>query len=65
MTMTSVKNKIGEAMINAGTGLANQGERLAGKNNNMIKQNIINIDFAAPKGTGFTYNKAVQTVRFK
>lgn len=52
-------------MINAGAGLTSQGERLAGKNNNMIRQNIINIDFAAPKETGFNYTKAVQTVRFK
>ena len=65
MTMTSVKNKIGGAMINAGAGLTVQGEHLAGKSTNNIRQSILNIDLAAPKGTGFNYTRTVQTVRFK
>lgn len=65
MTMTSVKNKIGEAMINAGATLTEKGEKIANKNPSIAKQNILNIDFAAPPGTGFTYTKARQQVRFK
>ncbi len=65
MTMTSVKNKIGEAMINAGNNLTSQGEKIANKNPSIAKQSILNIDLAAPKGTGFDYTRVRQTVRFK
>ena len=65
MTMTSVKNKIGEALINVGTGLTVQGEKIANKPSSIAKQSILNIDLAAPKGTGFDYTRVRQTVRFK
>ena len=52
-------------MINAGNNLTSQGERIANKPPSIARQSILNIDLAAPKGTGFDYTRVRQTVRFK
>jgi hypothetical protein len=62
--MTSVKNRMGEAMINAGTALTNQGEKLATNNSN-VTQSILNINLAAPKEVGMRYRHTTQEIRFK
>ena len=66
MTMTSVKNKMGEAMISAGNALTNQGEKSAAKDmSSHVNQSILRINLAAPKGTGIHYRSATQEIRFK
>jgi len=66
MTMTSVKNKMGEAMVNVGTSIANQGEKLAGRSTkSTVNQSILNIDLTGAPGTGITYTRSRQQIRFK
>ena len=62
--MTSVKNKMGEAMINAGSALTSQGEKLA-NSSSQVDQSILRINLAAPKDTGIHYRRAAQEIRFK
>lgn len=66
MTMSSVKNKMGEALVNVGTSITNQGEKLT---NNYYKptvnQSILNIDFTGTPDTGLSYTRTKQQIRFK
>lgn len=64
MTMTSIKNKMGEAMISAGNALTNQGEKIASTSSNS-SQSILRVNLAAPKDTGIKYRKSVQEIRFR
>ena len=67
MTMTSVKNKMGETLINVGTSIANQGEKLTNNGNYRptVRQSILNIDLTGAPGTGISYTRARQQIRFK
>lgn len=65
MTMTSMKNKMGEAMINAGSALTNQGEKMVNNNVSPVNQSILRVNLAAPKGTGIHYRSATQEIRFR
>ena len=64
MTMTSVKNKMGEAMISAGNALTEQGEKFTGGSPRMA-QSILHINLAGPKDSGMRYRKATQEIRFR
>ena len=64
--MTSVKNKMGEALVNVGTSIVNQGEKLTNNNyKSTARQSILNIDFTGAPGTGISYTRSRQQIRFK
>lgn len=63
--MTSVKNKMGEAMISAGSALTNQGEKLAKNSVSPVNQSILHVNLAGPKDTGIHYRRASQEIRFR
>ena len=66
MTMTSVKNKMGETLVNVGTSIANQGEKLTTTSYKpTVKQSILNIDLTGTPGTGISYTRSRQQIRFK
>ena len=66
MTMTSVKNKVGESLVNIGTSIVNQGEKLTSASyKSNARQSILNIDLTGAPGTGISYTRSRQQIRFK
>ena len=66
MTMTSVKNKVGESLVNIGNSITNQGEKLTKASYKpTARQSILNIDLTGAPGTGISYTRSRQQIRFR
>ena len=64
--MTSVKNKVGESLVNIGNSITNQGEKLTNVSYKpTARQSILNIDLTGAPGTGISYTRSRQQIRFK
>ena len=66
MTMTSVKNKVGESLVNIGNSITSQGEKLTNVSYKpTVRQSILNINLTGAPGTGISYTRSRQQIRFK
>ena len=64
--MTSVKNKVGESLVNIGNSITSQGEKLTNVSYKpTVRQSILNINLTGAPGTGISYTRSRQQIRFK